>query len=504
MNLIDTKGYRSKYINALNSEAKRIRVVGGDVIPEETEAGTLLRTKAIYSQARFELFRGLAELESGSLSETLCVGDGSFFINGEIQKLKNATNTRYLSKGVRPRSSGWISKGAPEKGSSGNAWQKCEVVILRYLEDYFIAFRYDDMELYKLVSTEEDASEIESEIEVVLIIGVFTFASGAIVQNVNSDIFYTTDKIKELLPWDIILHDGKWYIVDPIWTLAKPTIAENVTEPQPLEAVGLPKKSDNSSLDSVEVRGKRCYKLEEVSAIAVQDLYTHAYAVLMTDGKYGISLRTAKDFSERANCVYLGQFTRDKKEPETIISWTQSHRGAIASKWTETEPYYVQSNSSGNMRYVEAPTGLDEGTTMFRHRFWKLRTEINKNLFREDEDLDFQGDGTFPKEQKSTTYGNYIWRHRLFYDKRNKALLIDEITTAVLNVEVSTFATLMPTPYVTRVEVTYPETPLQQGSVDAVGGTINVLAVGPQETSRTNLFRTESIDTTDGSIIEVE
>ena len=497
-NLNDIKGYRAKPINALNAAVRRARIIGGDVTAEESEAGTRLFIERAYPQSRFDLFFGLAELEEGKLEPTLCIGDGAFFVNGDVIILKNATNVKYCPKGIRPRSSGWASKGAPEKGSSGNAWSKCEVLILYYGEEYYIAFRYDDMELYKLIS--EDATEdIESAIEIVLNIGSFKFSDSSIVQNVNSDIFYNTDKVAELLPWDIINRNGVYYIVEPKWVLNEPTVIDKDLTPKPKES------TDHPEADSEVFNNTTCYPLEDMVVYGKDNKYLHAFAVIKADGSYGLALKASRNaLKEVASCVYLGRFERDKEDDTKIIGWKQSRRGIIESKWNETEPYFVESNSSGNKRHPEAPVGLDEGTTMFRYRFWILRTTIGGALYREDENLNYDENSGFEKEQKSLEYGHYIWRHQLYFDYRSKSLLVDNITTAVLNVEVSTFASLVPTPYVQRIEVTYPESPLAQGSVDAVGGTIQVLAVQSPQESRTPLFKTESIDATDGGIIEVE
>lgn len=205
MELVDAKGYRAKYINALNEASKRHRVVGGDVIPEEAEGGTLLRLLDVNPRSRFDLFYGVGAInKAGLLEATIAVGDGSFFVGGKLVKLKNATNCKYFTKGLRPRSSGWASKGAPENGSSGNAWNTCDVVILKYSEAYYIGFRYDDKRLYTLIS-EDATEEIEENIQIVLVIGTFSNSDGTIVQNVNFDIFYNEAVAvqEELKPFEV-------------------------------------------------------------------------------------------------------------------------------------------------------------------------------------------------------------------------------------------------------------------------------------------------------------
>ena len=64
--LKDAKGYRAPYINALNGAVATVRVIGGDVIPEETPSGTLLTISQTRRAGRFELFCGYDDGESTS------------------------------------------------------------------------------------------------------------------------------------------------------------------------------------------------------------------------------------------------------------------------------------------------------------------------------------------------------------------------------------------------------------------------------------------------------
>ena len=499
MELTDTKGYRSRYINALNAEVRRTRIIGGDVTPEESDAGTLLRIDRTYPQSRFELFRGVAELgesgsQAGELESTLCVGDGSFFVNGELVKLKNATNTKYLSKGVRPRSSGWISKGAPEKGSSGNSWSRCDVVILKYLGDYYLAFRYDDMELYKLIS--DDATEdIESAIEVFMTFGSFSYADGAIVQKINTDIFITAEYNK-LSPWQIVKRDDEYYIVDCVWEFDEPDIPTGTREPTPKTI----QPFDESWTATFEEDGHKYYRLTDVTDLA-DSAYLYAYATLTET--YSVVRLVSHKLKETPACILLATFKREVIEGESVItSFTQRRTGIFHSRWEETEPYFVRNlTGSGYERLTEAPKGLEEGTTMNQYTFWRMRTEINDQLYRASEFIAFE-DGVLKDEQIASPRGSFVWRYALHYSAKEKALIIDTETTPVANITADIYAQEVAQPFVEKIEVAYPESPLDQGSVDAVGGEIRVLMVGKRVDTSVRLFTTESIDTTDGSLIE--
>ena len=96
--LKNAKGYRSKYINDLNKAVKKNHIIGGDVIPIESEAGTLLKVEQRIPSVRFQLFAGIAPVgEEGDLINTLCVGDGAFYVNNELQPLTNGMNVVFLT-----------------------------------------------------------------------------------------------------------------------------------------------------------------------------------------------------------------------------------------------------------------------------------------------------------------------------------------------------------------------------------------------------------------------
>lgn len=508
MELIDAKGYRSKYINALNAEARRIRVIGGDVIPEESDAGTLLKIDRAYRQERFDLFKGLAVLDekSGLLTDTLCVSDGSLFVNGELIKLKNATNTKYLSKGVSPRPSGWVSKGAPSKGSSGNVWTNCDVVILKYSGLYYFAFRYDNMELHKLIS-EDATADIEDSIEVFLTIGSFS-SDGSIKQSVNSDVFITAgtaeEKPKSLQPWQVIQRDGVLYVVNPIWTLSRPYEDYPVNANRPMPEYMMDFKS-TYGVQPVEIEGVQCFPLESIAPNVKEDGYTHIYACMSLYGGVGvlgIQATKSKQTETPVNAL-IAIIGRDSVSGD-ILGIEQIRQGEISSSWTQTEPFYATFSSSETVRYSEAPIGLPEGTEMERWTFWMMRTNINRQLFMESEKLNYRDDAGFNYPNRALLFGSYIWRFNLHYNSVQQALIIDTDTTPVIKCEVSQFAKIIPQPFVERIQVVYPNTPIEQGSVDAMGGTINVLAVNVPQLTPTTLFKTETIHTKDGDIIEAQ
>ena len=149
MNLKDAKGYRSSYINNLNEAVKRHHIIGGDVIPVENDFGTHLLINRPMPKRSFVLSAGIAKIKENELWNTICVSDGAFYVNGELVTLKNATNTVYFKDGIVPIVSGWASK-----GPNASSWSKCDVVILRYREEYYMAFRYDEQMLNSLISDE--------------------------------------------------------------------------------------------------------------------------------------------------------------------------------------------------------------------------------------------------------------------------------------------------------------------------------------------------------------
>ena len=186
MDLTDTKGYRAKYINALNEASKRHRIVGGDVTPLETDGGTLLRIPALAETCRFQLFVGATEILDKPITPTFCVADGSFFVAGELIKLKSCTNTMYKKEGICPTSSGWALKAEGKDG-----WKTCDVEILKYEETYYLGFHFDNEKRYPLIS-DTATEDIESQISVVVKIGTFNapINDTTLVQIVKSDIFY--------------------------------------------------------------------------------------------------------------------------------------------------------------------------------------------------------------------------------------------------------------------------------------------------------------------------
>jgi hypothetical protein len=197
----------------------------------------------------------------------------------------------------------------------------------------------------------------------------------------------------------------------------------------------------------------------------------------------------------------LGKATLD--DEGKIKEFSQSNQGEFYSIWNETEPFFlINQTGSGNRREIEAPKGLAEGTTANQSRFWKLKTQIKESTYAESEDLNYSDDAGFPTEQPASFYGSYIWRYNIHFRQSDKALLVDTETTAVPNVPADIYATETTQPFVERIEVTYPDTPYSQGSVDAVGGEIRVLMVGQKTERSTNLFKTETIDTTTGNLIE--
>lgn len=507
LNLKDARGYRSKYINRLNDAVKETRIVGGDVEPVVTEAGTLLKIPANYNNSRFKLFAGVAPI-NGELYNVRAVSDGCFFVSGQFVKLKNAVNTYYAKGGLMPRVSGWYSGTAP-----ASSWYKCDVIIFSFNAEYYLAFRYDDMELYRLV---DGATQADEELfEVLVTIGTFNQYQDKIEQFVGSDIYYgggtSQPVVKEWLPWEIFstVEDGEtvWWVVHPQWLLDKPY------KDYPASAV----KPTPEYLNAFEVEfplglakyinGVYCWRIDDVKSTIYGDVtdFTKVYAVLTPLNGFKLLLPPA-DFviTETPACVLIGTFTRDSNG--NIEKWTQLRKGAISSIWYETEPFFVEPNCDQSVtRRSAAPIGLEEGTQMQQYSFWLMETRLGDSILKRGEQLNFdENNPQFPYPQYALLYGNWIWRYRLHYREADNTLIKDERTTPTENVEVKIFAEIIEQPYVDRIQVVYPETPIDQGSVDAITGKIKVLAVEINQTdSAKTLFKTEVINATEGGIIEV-
>lgn len=507
LELKNAKGYRSKYINALNEAVKQTRVVGGDVAPTETEGGTFLHIRGWAEQARFQLFAGVAPL-NGSLFNVRAVSDGCFFVGGQFIKLKNAKNTHYAEGGLLPRGSGWYNDVAP------STWLSCSVVILAYDEAYYLAFRFDDTALWELIPGGTES--IESEITILFTIGVWDNSNKKVIQYVNSDIYYGGSggtASPTLEPWEVFstIENGetRWWIANPEWNLNAPYVdyPEGATHPSPETAGKITDLFDTSIARMIN--GVWCWPLT-IIPWDIAEGFTDVYAVLPPDGvprpylPLGWPMSCAVDIVENPVCIKIGTFTRDANN--NITGWTQLRKGALDSKWSETEPYYIANDGvCGSVnRYTDGTTGLEEGTDMQKHSFWVLETSQKTRFLFRSEKLQIDPNySQFPYPQYAIWYGNYIWRYNVHWSEQQKALLKDKTTTAMLNVETEILARVLDLPFVERVQVVYPETPLDQGSVDAVNGTVKMLAVENVELETTSIFKTEVVDTVYGETIEV-
>jgi hypothetical protein len=508
--LKDAKGFRSRYINDLNRAVKANRVVGGDVTPIESEAGTLLRINQRNPQYSFQLFSGIAPAgEEGSLINTICVSDGAFYVNGILEKLENGTNAIFCESGIRPRSTGWASKGC----LTASSWSECDVVILKYGAQYFLAFRYDSSELYPLIS-DELTEEAEANIELLYTIGKFRASTLEIVQNVKFDIFYTTEKSKGIQPWQVINRDGQWLIVDPLnsWSLSSTDVLEDVKKAEPSEL----KWSFWRYSTPIVVDGRDCYPITLAGELEKEKKYL--YACFGKDGEVKIEWRESKETKRKPTSIFLGIATIDEESEEdgggeegnendtklVISSFSQQNYGIIFSEWNETEPFFVMPSTGDAKpeRKLEAPKGLEEGKVIPKVRFWQLRTTVNERVYANSEDLNYTEDVGFPEEQRASSYGEYIYRYALHFRMADRTMIIDSETSAVPLVNVEIYAREVSQPFVERIEVVYPDTPLAQGKVNAVGGEVKVLMIGDAEPRTKEIFRTEAVDTSTGTVIE--
>lgn len=315
---------------------------------------------------------------------------------------------------------------------------------------------------------------------------------------------------REYQPWDVIFHEGVLYMVVPEWTLDAPFPDEGYPEgaDKPTPEFSRP-LSDLVNPDFVVViNGVRCHYLSDLYLVfldtnAMPYNFTHVYACMNDTGHWGIGIATAA-VTQTPVCILIATLTRNQVGGVTAIN--QVRHGSLFSKWTEIGPYYVENLTSGEItRYSDPPIGRAEGTEMARRSFWKMATYIsageNQTLIAESENLSY-GPLTFPSVQPALPYGSYVWRYEMFHSAAYNGITIATRTTPVLNVETAQYAKFVDVPFVDRIQVVYPESPLDQGSVSSVGGTVTILAPEiPVATTVDEIFKTESVDTVQGTLI---
>lgn len=195
--LKDAKGYRSPYINALNAAVKAQRVVGGDVVPQESASGTLLFLEGTRRAHRFELFFGFDTEAAGSSGavDAYCLGDGTLYVAAVPVLLVPGRDVYRRETGLAPRGSGWCTHKVIE-GEQTLEWLCC-----RYQNEWYIVARKTDPNPENSEKLEdllpEDLGPIQpGEVERVFSFGDFYIPDPSgqntveIRQYVRSDVYY--------------------------------------------------------------------------------------------------------------------------------------------------------------------------------------------------------------------------------------------------------------------------------------------------------------------------
>ena len=186
--LKDARGYRSPYINALNGAVAAARVVGGDVVPEETPSGTLLTIAKTRRAGRFELFCGYDNGgESGA--DAFCLSDGTLYVAAVAQELKPGRDVFRRDGELQPRASGWCTRKTITDG------QTLTFACVRYAGEYYLIARKDGESASALLP--EALGTIDPEkLEELFTFGQFYFAGSTgdksirIRQDVRGDVWY--------------------------------------------------------------------------------------------------------------------------------------------------------------------------------------------------------------------------------------------------------------------------------------------------------------------------
>lgn len=329
-------------------------------------------------------------------------------------------------------------------------------------------------------------------------------------QRLFQDLYYWS-VMRALSSWEIVGRNGAWYVVDPQWSLSGAygdNLPSGAANPRPTAIDGF--TFSGSETEAVEIDGCKCYPLwssilERTTACATNSNVTRLYAALNAYGVYGLLASNDSDsIEETPACIYLGRLTWDAEG--NIATFTQARSGLIQSRWVETEAYFIQSISGRETRLSQTPTGGTEGTQVKTSTYWRLRSTMGAYVV-EGETLEPSANCTLGHStpQKAVPGNAYTFRYGAHWSvSAGGALVRDATTTLHLSSGVETVATLIDSPYVERIQVTYPSSPLEQGSVDAMSGTIQVLAASVSAAAAVNLFTTESVDTITGNIIAVD
>lgn len=186
--LKDARGYRSPYINALNGAVAAARVVGGDVVPEETPSGTLLTIAQTRRAGRFELFCGYDNGgESGA--DAFCLSDGTLYVAAVAQELKPGREVFRRDGDLQPRANGWCTRKTISDG------QTLTFACVRYAGDYYLIAQKDG-ETASALLPEALGTVDPAQLEELFTFGQFYWAgttgdkSIRIRQDVRGDVWY--------------------------------------------------------------------------------------------------------------------------------------------------------------------------------------------------------------------------------------------------------------------------------------------------------------------------
>lgn len=323
--------------------------------------------------------------------------------------------------------------------------------------------------------------------------------SGVIISVTGAKVQSPVAQSTTLEPWECIQVDGEWYMVAGVWEMEKTdSVSGSAQAPVPTEL----------KIEQTTAKEHKGFALWEMPAISASSGTFYAY--FSQDGTVSIEEMTGLDAARYPNCIPIAKYVAKKDSAASespIESVTQLNKGIFKTTWTETEPFYIEQvgGSGGVVLRTDAPIGLEENTTIEHSRFWQATTTIKGREYATALDLNFSAEYvSFPQYQVASHYGSYIYLYQTYFSRTSQCLLVANETTPVLNVGHEEFAHKVKQTYVDKIEVAYPESPLEQGHVTAVGGSIDVLAITPKETTRTLLFSTECIDTQQGNLIEVE
>ena len=186
--LKDARGYRSPYINALNGAVAAARVVGGDVIPEETPSGTILTIAQTRRAGRFELFCGYDNGgESGA--DAFCLSEGTLYVSAVAQELKPGREVFRRDGDLQPRANGWCTRKTITDG------QALTFACVRYDGEYYLIAQKDGEKASELLP-ESLGTVDETKLEELFTFGQFYWAGATgdksirIRQDVHGDVWY--------------------------------------------------------------------------------------------------------------------------------------------------------------------------------------------------------------------------------------------------------------------------------------------------------------------------